>query len=222
MFEKNMEFLTPDQVRMIRSKRVAVIGLGALGQIAAHTLVRGGFERLTLVDGDRVSGSDFNRQLYADILTVGMPKTEIVCERLGDISPRLKLRKYDCFLEPQNAAETLAGADVILDCTDNVPTRLCMEEAAEQLGIPLIHGAVEGWFGQVCTVFPGDGILSVLYAGRKEQDESAMMPAVNVTASFQAAEALKIAAGKPPAFRNKLLCIDMLRAETEKIDIYTH
>lgn len=222
MFEKNMEFLTTDEIQKLRGRRAAVIGLGALGQIVAHTLVRQGFEHLTVADGDRVSGSDFNRQLYADILTVGMPKTEVVCEKLGDISPRLKLRKYDSFLELKNAREILVGADMILDCTDNIPARLCMEEAAEQLGIPLIHGAVEGWFGQVCTVFPGDRILSVLYGARKEQIASAMMPTVNVTASFQAAEALKIAAGKPPAFRNKLLCIDMLRAETEKIDLCMH
>ena len=70
MFEKNLEFLEEEETERIRGVRAAVIGLGALGQMAAHELVRGGMERLTLVDGDVMEQSNLNRQLYADILTI--------------------------------------------------------------------------------------------------------------------------------------------------------
>mgnify|MGYP006070402769 FL=1 len=63
MFEKNLEFLTREEAAKIRGTKAAVIGLGALGQMAAHLLVRSGFEHLVLADGDRMSASNFNREL---------------------------------------------------------------------------------------------------------------------------------------------------------------
>ena len=217
MFEKNLEILTREEAERIRRKRAAVIGLGALGQMAAHLLVRSGFEELTLCDGDRMEESNRNRQLYADVLTLGMPKTEAVSEKLCDISPRLKLREYDCFLDPENGREILKGADLVLDCVDRIPVKLFLQELAEEMGIPLIHGAVEGWFGQVCTVFPGDRSLSVLYGKQREQGVTALMPTVAVTASVQAAEAVKAASGETPSFRGTLFCADLKSGEFGRI-----
>lgn len=217
MFEKNEPFLTGEEAEKIRRTRIVVIGAGALGQSVVPVLVRGGVERLTLVDGDVVSESDFNRQLYADILTLGRPKTDVLCERMGEISPRLKIEQYNCRFQRDNSTEILQEADLVLDCVDNIPTRLCLEEAAEKRNIPLVHAAVEGWFGQVGTVFPGDRTLSLLFARQEEQRDTAVMPAVTAAAAFQAAEALRIAAGKTALLRGKLLCIDMLSGETEQI-----
>lgn len=219
MFEKNLEFLTAEEAERIRGTRIAVIGLGALGQMAAHMLVRGGAERLTLCDGDRMSGSNLNRQLYADILTLGVLKSEVVGERLYDICPRLKLRQYDTFLDRENGKEILKDADLVLDCVDQIPVKLYLEELAEELGIPLIHGAVEGWFGQAGTIWPGDRILRVVYEKRREQRTSALMPAVSLTASVQTAEALKIAAGREADLRGQLLCADLLHMEIDLVPI---
>lgn len=217
MFEKNAPFLTREETEKIRRARIVVVGAGALGQSVVPVLVRGGAEHLTLVDGDAVSVSDFNRQLYADILTLGKSKTDVLCERMGEISPRLKIKNYNDFFQRENSGEILKEADLVLDCVDNIPSRLCLEEAAEKREIPLVHAAVEGWFGQIGTVFPGDRTLSFLFARQKEQTDTAVMPAVTAAAAFQAAEALRIAAGKTALLRGKLLCIDMLRGETEKI-----
>lgn len=213
MFEKNLEFLTEDESRKIRKTKAAVVGLGALGQMAAHLLVRSGFEQLILVDGDRVEESNFNRQLYADILTLYRPKAEVVCERLWDISPRLKTEVHPVYLDRENGPELIGDADLILDCVDRIETKLYLEELAEMKNIPLIHGAVNGWMGQAAVIFPGDRILHTIYAGRGDQKESALMVTVNAIASVQAAEALKYACGKPTRFRGKMVCLDLLNGE---------
>ena len=206
MFEKNLEILTREEAEKIRGIRAAVIGLGALGQMAAQMLVRSGFERLILCDGDRMERSNLNRQLYADIMTMGMQKTDVVSERLCDISPRLKIKEYGCFLSEENGREM-----------DSIPVKLYLEELAGKLRIPLVHGAVEGWFGQVCTVLPGRHILSVIYEKKREQKVSALMPAVCLTASVQASEALLLAAGGEPQFGSRLFCADLKTGEFDSV-----
>lgn len=217
MFEKNLEILTREEAEKIRGIRAAVIGLGALGQMAAQMLVRSGFERLILCDGDRMERSNLNRQLYADIMTMGMQKTDVVSERLCDISPRLKIKEYGCFLSEENGREILKDADLVLDCVDSIPVKLYLEELAGKLRIPLVHGAVEGWFGQVCTVLPGEHILSVIYEKKREQRVSALMPAVCLTASVQVSEALLLAAGGEPQFGSRLFCADLKTGEFDSV-----
>ena len=209
MFEKNFEFLTAEEVSRIRKTKAAVVGLGALGQMAAQELVRAGFEELILVDGDCMDPDNLNRQLYADILTMGQPKTQVVCERLGDISPRLKITEHTEFLNPENGERLLKGADLLLDCVDNIPTKQYLEKLAGALGIPLIHGAVEGWCGQAAVIFPGERLMEVLYQNKMEQ----------VIASVQTAEALKIAAGRECALRQKIFCADLLNEEFQAIPV---
>lgn len=219
MFEKNLEILSRGEAEKIRGTKAAVIGLGALGQLAAEMLARSGFEYLVLCDGDRVEQSNLNRQLYGDIMTIGMSKAEVVCARLSDISPRMKLNVCDCFLNRENAEAILKGTDLILDCVDSIPVKLYLEEKAEEIKIPLIHGAVEGWFAQVSTVFPGDGTLSVVYEKRREQKITALMPAAALAASLQASEALKLAMGEEPSFRGRLLCADLKSGEFDSVTI---
>ena len=223
MFEKNREFFTAEEEERIRGKTAAVAGLGALGQLVAEELVRGGFERLILIDGDRMEPGNLNRQICANILTMNQFKTDVLAERLGDISPRLKLKVCPVFLNRENGKELTEGADLILDCVDNIPSKLYLEELAECSGVPLIHGGVEGWCGQAAVVFPGERILSLLYPNRDPAPSahmpSALMPAVGAVASIQAAEALKLAAGQESSLRNTILSVDMKNGAFERIPV---
>ena len=218
---RNAEIFTSEQTARIRAATVAIVGLGALGQLAAEELARSGREPLILVEGDRMEPGNLNRQICADVLTMNQFKAEVLSVRLGDISPRMKLKVYPVFLNRENGKALLDGADLVLDCVDNIPARLCLEELAEQAGIPLIHGGVEGWCGQAAVVFPGDGILKMMFGNREAEETavSVLMSAAGTVASIQAAEALMIAAGLEPSLRNILLSIDMRNGEFERIPI---
>ena len=208
-----MDFLTAEQAERIRRTTVAVVGAGALGQMAAHQLVRGGFEKLILIDKDVLEYSNFNRQLYALDSTVNQSKAEVLKAGLLDIRPQADIRICEAFLDEHNGRHLMSGADLMMDCVDDADTKVYLEKLAEELKIPLIHGAVEGWYGQAATIFPGDALLEQIYKYPKKQDVTALMPTVCVVAALQAGEALKLAAGCGELLRRKVMFVDMLNSD---------
>ena len=105
-----MDFLTAEQAERIRRMIVAVVGAGALGQMAAHQLVRGGFEKLILIDKDVLEYSNFNRQLYALDSTVNQSKAEVLKAGLLDIRPQADIKICKTFLDECNGKHLLSGA----------------------------------------------------------------------------------------------------------------
>ena len=193
MFEKNKEFLTAEQLNSIQSTRVLIVGAGALGQMAAHTLLRSGFVRLTVADGDCFVSDNDNRQLYARPETEGLKKVRVLQTELKKINREAEIRAVEQFVDETNGKRLAVSADILMDCVDDIRTKKYLEVLADSLGICLVHGAVDGWFGQVSTVCPGDGTLAFLYPEDRAGQEAALMATVNVVASLQAAEVIKLA-----------------------------
>ena len=219
MFEKNLDFFKTEECEHIEQMKVAVIGAGALGQMAAHTLVRSDVKSLFLMDPDRMEKSNFNRQLYADTTNLGEYKVDVLKEALEAIEPEMQIRVGKCYLTKENGLEYLKDMDVILDCVDDIYTKLILEELAEQLGIVLVHGAVEGWYGQVSTIFPGDRILQKLYPTTKKQMVSAHVGVVNLVAAMQAMEVIKYAMGRGELIRHRVMFLDTLTNDYSYMNI---
>lgn len=131
--------------------RVAIVGVGGLGCPAALYLATAGLGALTLIDSDRVATSNLHRQVLFGPGDVGRPKVDAAADALRRLSPDTAVTAVEARLGA-DASATLAGHDLILDCTDTWPSRLAVDDAAADLGVPLVWGAVQGWFGQV-TVF---------------------------------------------------------------------
>ncbi len=131
--------------------RVAIVGVGGLGCPAALYLAAAGVGALTLIDSDRVSVTNLHRQVLFGPADVGLAKVEAAASSLAALAPQVSVTTIDARLGA-DAADVLAGDDLVLDCTDTWPSRLAVADACADLGIPLVWGAVQGWFGQV-TVF---------------------------------------------------------------------
>jgi adenylyltransferase/sulfurtransferase len=137
-----------------RIKTAVILGMGGLGCPAALALrdearARGLALRMVLVDPDRVDRSNLARQiLYADS-DVGLFKSEVAAAKLGDAQPRVTR------FESATAGALLEEADILLDGTDDFTTRFLANDEAVARGIPLVHGAVLGWTGQLLAVVPG-------------------------------------------------------------------
>lgn len=213
MFEKNKEFLTAEQLNSIQSTRVLIVGAGALGQMAAHTLLRSGFVRLTVADGDCFVSDNDNRQLYARPETEGLKKVRVLQTELKKINREAEIRAVEQFVDETNGKRLAASADILMDCVDDIRTKKYLEVLADSLGICLVHGAVDGWFGQVSTVCPGDGTLAFLYPENRAGQEAALMATVNVVASLQAAEVIKLAIHSEEILRRKVLYVDMRNSD---------
>jgi molybdopterin/thiamine biosynthesis adenylyltransferase len=211
---KNFDALGfPEQTRLCESAAL-VCGCGGLGGVIIQLLAMAGVGRLRLVDPDVFVASNLNRQWMSDTAVLGRSKAEAAAERVHAINPFVEVEAHAVGLDAHNAFELLDGTRIAIDALDNLATRFDLEAEAVRRSIPLIHGAVAGWWGQLCTFMPGSAhSLGDIYGTRRHRDpaEEAMGvpgPTAAVIGSLQAMEAMRILAGKEAAYSDRLLYFD--------------
>ncbi len=193
----------------IASKTALVLGLGGLGCAAAQALASAGVGRLLLADGDTVELSNLQRQLLHDMDSLGMGKAASAHKRLAAINPSIAYECLPTFLEGAALAAAVAQADVVLDCSDRLSTRVNLNAACVAAGKPLVSGSAIRWRGQLFVYQPGQSApcYNCLYPQEGEDsvqppDEpcatmGVFAPLVMLIGSLQAAQALKLLGGLP-------------------------
>ena len=141
----------------LRAASVAIVGLGGLGSPAAMYLAAAGVGTLGLIDGDRVELSNLQRQVLYGDEDVGRPKVEVAARRLSRMNPDVELMLFEGRLDSTNAMDVLQGFDVVLDGSDNFPTRYLVNDATVLLGVPSVHGSVLRFEGRVSVFGTKDG-----------------------------------------------------------------
>lgn len=129
--------------RLARAK-VAVFGLGGVGGHAADALARTGVGSFVLVDGDRVSLTNINRQVIATHATLGRLKTEVMGEHIRDVNPAAQVEEHPLFFLPETPAGFLAGCDYLVDAVDTVAAKLRLAELGREWGVPVISAMGAG------------------------------------------------------------------------------
>ena len=131
--------LGADAMARLREASVAVFGIGGVGSYVAEALARAGVGRLILVDGDSVAPSNLNRQLIADVRTVGMRKTDAARDRIAAIAPDCTVETYDLFYLPETADQVpLTGLSYVADAVDTVTAKIELIVRAKAAGVPVI------------------------------------------------------------------------------------
>ncbi len=142
------------QIKLLESK-VLLIGAGGLGSPAAYYLAAAGVGTLGIVDHDVVDRSNLQRQILHTEARIGTPKVASAREALESLNPDIKVVGYETHLNSENVEEILSAYDVVLDGSDNLPTRYLINDACVRLGIPNVHGAVYRFEGQLTVFWPG-------------------------------------------------------------------
>ena len=207
------------QKNLLRSK-VMVAGLGGLGGYVVEQLVRCGLGILVGVDADLFDETNLNRQLYSDLHTIGLRKTEVTQRRVAAINDAVEFHPLALPVEDLEDG-AYNGVDLIFDCLDAIPSRLHLEEVGERLDIPLVHGAIGGWYGQVAVVWPGSKLLSTVY-GTKQEGIEKNLGNPPFTPAFIAAcmvsEGIKLLLGKKEK-ENMLMFADLLNNQWQNISL---
>lgn len=126
-------------IETLRRAKVAVFGIGGVGGYVCEVLARSGIGELHLIDNDQVSITNLNRQIYALHSTVGQHKVDVAEQRIHDINPNCKVRKYYMFYLPENAdVINLSQFDYVVDCIDTVKGKLELARRCHRLCVPLI------------------------------------------------------------------------------------
>jgi molybdopterin/thiamine biosynthesis adenylyltransferase len=217
------------QERLLAS-RAAIVGCGAIGAAAANLLVRAGVGRLRIIDRDFVEPSNLQRQTLFDESDAlhSLPKAVAAERRLRSINSSVAVEGVVADLSPRNAQELLSGVDLLLDGTDNFETRFLLNDFAVQSGLPWIYAAAVASYGLTMTIRPGvtPCLACLLETGNHGQglEETCdtigvLGPIVNLIASLEAAEALKLLSGHPEALHGRLLSCDVWTGRMQSIRV---
>lgn len=212
-----------DQLTLFRSS-VAVIGCGGLGGYVVEELARLGVGRIVVIDPDVFEEHNLNRQLFSTPNNLGRAKVDAAVKRISEINPAVTLVPLLTAFSRDNGVELLNGCQIAVDALDSIQARLELAEVCSAMDIPLVHGAIAGWFGHVTTQFPGDNTLQTVYRSWKEGkgvEQTLGNPSFTpaVVASLEVAEVCKVLLGQGVPLRRRQLIIDLLSMEISIIDI---
>ena len=225
-YQRNLGVLSPfEQVKLFQSK-VAIIGAGGLGGTVLEFLARMGIGKLIIADKDLIVDSNLNRQILSTENNLGKSKTEFAVKRVKEINSSIEIVGHSVFINSDNIKKIIEGAEVVVDALDNLPSRFVLQKACRDLKIPLVHGAIAGFNGQLTTIFPEDKGLELIYGSDKDLPEhgsEAELGAPTITpaliASLEAQEVVKILLKRGKLFRNRLLYLDIEEGTIEILNL---
>lgn len=218
--------------RRLLAARVLVVGAGGLGAPILQYLAAAGVGHLGIVDDDVVDASNLQRQVIHTLTDVGRPKVDSAAEKIAALDPALTVTRHHVRLDAANARDVMAGYDLVLDGTDNFPTRYLVGDVCAELGIPLVWGSILRFDAQVSLFWsrPGDGRPGVTLrdlfpspppAGSTPScGEAGVLGAMcGQVGSLMAAEAVKLITGTGEPLLGRVLVLDVLGARWTELPV---
>ncbi len=212
----------PGQQRL-KAATVVIVGAGGVGGPAAVYLAAAGVGTLRIIDGDVVSLSNLQRQILFDTSDIGRLKVEAASGRLEAVNPHVVVEALARPLTAANVAEVIAGADAVLDGTDDFGTRHVVNAACVAAGVPLVSGALGRWSGQV-GVFAGKPCYRCLVPESPPDAETCARVGVvgalaGVVGAMAVLEAIKLVSGAGRPLTGRLMLYDGLAATSRVVAV---
>ncbi len=212
---RNLGILNLEDLKIIKTTKILVVGAGGLGGFICSSLVRLGVKDITIIDFDVFELSNLNRQIFSSTLTLNKSKVTVTKAKLLEINPEANIyilnTKYD-----ETINHTLYDSiDIVFDAVDNIKTKLLIEEHCTLYNKPLIHGAIGGWYGQVGIILPNSYLLKEIYDDssiglEKTLKSPTFIP--GIIGNMMISEFIKFKLEKE-ALINRILFIDVLEHE---------
>ena len=203
----------------LKGSRILIVGAGGLGSPAALYLAAAGVGTIGIVDDDRVDISNLQRQILHDTAAIGDLKVESASRWISAINPGVCTEKHNLRVSAGNIMQVFEGYDLVIDATDSLEAKFLINDSALRRDMPLVHGGILGFTGQVMTVMPGKGpCYRCLFDEMPESEEErrgceyggvfGVLP--GIIGSIQAAEAIKVLLGIGEPLSGRLLVFDLL------------
>ena len=213
--------------RRLKNARVLVVGAGGLGSPALLYLAAAGVGTIGIVDDDTVDASNLQRQVIHGTPDVGRPKTESAAEAVARVNPLVEVVRHDLRLDSTNALGVIAGYDIVLDGTDNFPTRYLVNDACVLLGKPHVWGSIYRFDGQVSVWFAGHGpCYRCVFPDPPPPDSVPSCATGGVLGvlcaaigSVQVAETIKLIVGQGDPLVGRILVHDSLRQSWDTLRV---
>ena len=223
-YKKNFEqngITQADQEKLLNS-RVIVMGAGGLGSGVIMNLAALGVGQIKIIDGDIVEESNLNRQIIHKYKNIGRAKVISAKDWVQEFNPDIRVELDKIKINELNYFNIIQGYDIIIDCFDSYESKYMLNEIIIRHKKVLIHGAAQGFYGQVTTIIPDKtGCLECVMQKPKQIKETmhaSLSPVVNTIAALQAQEALKVITGAGTPLLNKLLVFDGTTSEFKMLN----
>jgi molybdopterin/thiamine biosynthesis adenylyltransferase len=209
-FIRQMDLIGEDCQKQLSESAILIAGLGGLGGLAAELSVRAGIGKLYIIDDGFIDEPDLNRQILYTAADLGKRKIDMGLEKLKNIG--LPTEIIPIYGRIDKSFKLPDDIDGIIDCLDNFRARYIIDELANKKNIFFVHGAINGWFGQISSIVSGKTKrLKEIFPNMK--DSNAIIPVMGFTpsvmASIQISEAVKLICGIKNNLMNKILFIDL-------------
>ncbi|ADI73877.1 UBA/THIF-type NAD/FAD binding protein [Methanohalobium evestigatum Z-7303] len=229
MISENEQNLYSRQIMMfgeegqekLKNSSVTITGSGGLGSPIAIYLAAAGVGKIRIIDHDTVALSNLNRQILHHHKDIGVLKVDSAKGKLNDLNPNIDIETFNETLSPDNIKNLIGKSHIVVDALDNYHTRFSLNEAAVQEQIPLVHGAVEGFHGQVTTIIPGETPCMRCFISKTPPKKT--FPILGTTAgiigTMQANEVIKYLTGSGKLLTGRLLLWDGFNSKTEEVPV---
>lgn len=218
-YRRQLPLLDEQGQESLKAARVLIAGAGGLGTVIAVYLAAAGVGTLRVADCDSVEESNLNRQILHWGGDLGRPKTVSVAEKLAALNPLIRVEQLPQKIDATSVGETVKGCGVVVDALDNFPTRYLLNRTALGMGIPFVHGAVRGFYGQATTVIPGKTpcLRCIIPASPPPEVFPIVGATCGVIGSIEATEVLKLLTGRGEPLAGRLFLWDGLALNAESI-----
>ena len=216
------------QERLLASS-IAVLGCGALGTVIASTVVRAGVGHVRIIDRDYIELNNLQRQILFDEEDIarGLPKAIAAAEKLRTVNSQVQVEPVVADVNPDNVEQLIGDVDLVLDGTDNFEIRFLLNDASVKHGVPWVYGGVLATYGMVRAIIPHQTpcfrclLAETPVPGSTPTCDTVgvLSPAVNVVASLEVVEGLKILMGKEEELYGPLLYVDVWAGTTERVEV---
>jgi len=211
----------------IASAKVILVGAGGLGCPVGYYLTAAGVGTIALIDNDNVEMSNLQRQIAHNVHTIGMPKVESAQKAFTALNPEVNIVPLNIRISKDNIIDLIKDYDIVVDGSDNFPTRYLVNDACVMAKKPLVSGAILRFEGQVTTIIPGEGHCyrclfeapppAGLVPSCQEAGVLGVLP--GVIGGLQATEVLKLILGKGEPLKGQLLIYDALKTAFRKVKV---
>lgn len=210
----------------LKNSKVCLLGVGGLGSPAAMQLAAMGVGDLRIVDRDIVELTNLHRQHLYGVDDVGYPKVEAAAKRLRQLNPFIKIKPLPLSVNEQTVESLIRDVDVVVDGLDNMKARYAVNRACIKHRVPYVFGAAITTTGNLSTIVPGETVCLECFYGNLDDKKLpkcgvvGVHPSlVNVIASLEVSEAIRILTGRQPILVNKLLYFDLDEMEFNEVQL---
>jgi adenylyltransferase/sulfurtransferase len=213
--------------KKIAKSQVFIVGAGGLGSPVGYYLAAAGVGTLAFIDNDTVELSNLQRQIAHSVETIGKPKVESAKLKFESLNPDVRVIAINQRMTKDNILDFIRDYDIIVDCSDNFPTRFLVNDACVMTRKPLVTGAISRFEGQLTVVIPGEGpCYRCLFeeppppgALPSSQEVGLLGVVPGVIGTLQAAEVLKLIIGSGEILKGELLIYDALKSSFRKVNV---